>query len=227
MPGAIHSAAVDAALLAPRWSWRAVLLAAALTICIFLLLPFLETLTAPPAQDLSLRSADTAVLAPPPPPPPPRARADTRPPPPKPELELRRQRLTPLQAAMNLTMAMGDIGGDFALDFGLSSDALGDQMERLVFELGELDEPPRPLARLQPLYPVQARMRRIEGAVTVEFVVARDGSVRDIEVVSAEPGDLFVNSAVRAVRNWRFTPGTRDGRAVAARVRQRITFRLE
>jgi len=226
MPGAIHSAAVDAALLAPRWSWRAVLLAAALTICIFLLLPFLETLTAPPAQDLSLRSADTAVLAPPPPPPPPRARADTRPPPPKPELELRRQRLTPLQAAMNLTMAMGDIGGDFALDFGLSSDALGDQMERLVFELGELDEPPRPLARLQPLYPVQARMRRIEGYVELEWVVEADGTTTGIEVVASHPAQVFTAAAMDAIRRWRFTPGTRNGRSVAVRVRQRVEFKL-
>ena len=36
-----------------------------------------------------------------------------------------------------------------------------------------------------------------------------------------------MNAAVRAVKRWRFRPGTRNGAPVPVRVRQKITFRLE
>lgn len=213
----------------PRWTWRSVVLAALVSAGIYLLLPYLETLSAPPAKTTSIRSVTTAKLPPPAPPPPrvaPHA-ADTQPPPLKPELQPLRRRLAPLQASMDLSMAIGDVGGDFGVDFGISAQSLGDQVKQLVFEIGELDEPPRPLARLDPIYPPQARMRKTEGVVVVEFVVAADGSVRDMVVVSSQPGDVFTSAAIRAIERWRFTPGTRGGEAVATRVRQKVDFKLD
>lgn len=213
---------------APRWTWRSVALAGAVSLGIYLLLPYLERLSAPPDRPLALRTVATATL--PPPPPPPRVErkaAEDRLHPPKPQLEELRRRLTPMQVAMNLDMAIGEVGGDFGVDFGISAEALGEQVKQLVFEIGDLDEPPRPLARLDPIYPPQARMRRIEGHVAVEFVVAAAGTVRDVAVVAAHPGDLFISSAVRAIERWRFVPGTKGGEAVATRVRQRVEFKLE
>ena len=211
---------------APRWTWRPVILAGAVTLGIYLLLPYLERLSAPPEPTLALRSVATAQL----PPPPPRIEKKTRedqPKPPTPQLEELRRRLTPMQATMNLSMAIGEVGGDFGVDFGISAEALGAQVKQLVFEIGDLDEPPRPLARLDPIYPPQARMRKAEGHVVVEFVVAADGSVRDVAVISSQPGELFVSSAVRAIERWRFVPGNKDGESVATRVRQRVEFKLE
>lgn len=215
---------------APRWTWRSVLLAGAFSLGVYGLLPFLESLSAPPALGRTVRTVTTARLPPPPPAPPPRRRAPvaeavSRTP--RPELQENRRQLAPLRAALDLGMALGDLGGDFHVDFGLSDEALGEQVRQLVFEIGDLDEPPRPLARLMPLYPPQARMRRIEGRVVVEFVVSAEGNPRDLVVVSSEPGDVFTAAAVRAIERWRFAPGTRGREAVATRVRQKVEFRLE
>jgi len=128
---------------------------------------------------------------------------------------------------MNLNAAIGDIGGDFDLAFRVSAPELVTQVRDLIFELSELDEPPRPLARIHPAYPTQARLRAIEGVVVLQFVVSPDGTTRDIEIVKSEPVDVFDNAAMRAVKRWRFTPGTRGGEPVAVRVRQRVTFKLD
>jgi len=193
------------------------------------LLPFLERLSAPPEKTTAVRSVTTVKLPSPPPPPPriERRTAEDVTKPPTPEIQELRRRLAPIQAAMNLSMAIGEVGGDFGVDFGISAQALSDQVRHLVFEIGDLDEPPRPLARLEPIYPPQARMRKTEGVVVVEFVVAADGSVRDIVVISSQPGDIFASSAIRAIERWRFTPGTKGGEAVATRVRQRVEFKLD
>lgn len=60
----------------------------------------------------------------------------------------------------------------------------------------------------------------LPGQVTVALLVtvARDGSVQDAK--PAEPGDPTLDqAALDAVRRWSFTPATRNGVAVAARIR--------
>ena len=214
--------------MAPTWTVRSVLLAGTITLGMYLLLPYLETLSRTPERDTTLRSADTTVLPPPAQPPPPKIFEETQSQPdtPKPKLVMPQRTLSPLAAPMNLEMALGDIGGDFTIDFGVRGDDLAQQVRDMIFEIGDLDEPPRPLARLDPAYPTRARMRRIEGEVTVEFVVNPNGTVRNVEIIASQPGETFTESALRAIRSWRFTPGTKDGRAVPTRVRQKITFSL-
>ncbi|HSV99987.1 MAG TPA: energy transducer TonB [Sedimentisphaerales bacterium] len=215
--------------LSPRWTVRAVLSGIVATAGVYFLLPYLEVLSQPPARTTSIRSVDTAELPPPPPPPPQRAptpqnavKQDT----PKPKLQKARHTLTPLRASMNLQMALGDVGGDFSVDFGVDAPALTEQVRDLVFELADLDEKPRPLMPLRLIYPSQARIRKLEGIVVVEFIVLPDGGVRDTKVISSQPGEVFNEAAVQAVERWRFAPGTKEGKPVSARVRQKVEFRL-
>jgi protein TonB len=84
-----------------------------------------------------------------------------------------------------------------------------------------------PVFQVPPLYPPRARRAGIEGAVTVEFTITPDGSVKDPEVVSADPPRVFDRAVLRAIRRWRFDPRRVDGRAVEWRARKQITFRLE
>jgi len=213
----------------PRWTIRSVLLSVTLTLGMYLLLPYLETLSPEPERENTVRSVETASLAPPAPPPPPRtfeqeeAKTDT----PKPQLEVTPQQLSPIAASMNLEMALGDLSGDFSVNFGVQQTELVEQVRDMIFEIGDLDEPPRPLARLNPVYPPRARMRRIEGEVVVEFVVNPDGTVRNVEVISSRPGETFSDAAVRSIQRWRFAPGTKEGLAVPTRVRQKVTFSLQ
>jgi protein TonB len=202
--------------------------ALAATLGIYLLLPFLEGLSSVARRSVVIRPVRTAQVAPPAPPPrtdrlPEKAEPEI----PKPALRQVQRRVPPMQVPVSLAVARGNVGGDFAIDFGIHEAELAGQIRSLVFDLADLDEPPRPVARLKPVYPPQARMRRIEGFVVVEFVVSVDGTAQDVRVVEAKPEDVFGRAAVRAVRRWRFTPGIKDGEPVATRVRQRVSFELE
>ncbi len=214
---------------APAWTLRSVLLSATLTLGMYLLLPYLETLSPEPERDHVVRSIETASLTPPAPPPPPRVfeEQETQTDTPKPQLQVSPQQLSPIAASMNLEMALGDLSGDFSVNFGIQQTELVEQVRDMIFEIGDLDEPPRPLARLNPVYPPRARMRRTQGEVVVEFVVNPDGTVRNIQVISSQPGDTFTDAAVRSIQRWRFAPGTKEGLAVPTRVRQKVTFRLQ
>lgn len=65
------------------------------------------------------------------------------------------------------------------------------------------------LHRVDPIYSKEARKRKLEGQVTLRATIGRDGTVGNISVVS---GDLLLaESAIDAVREWRFEPYTQDG----------------
>ena len=54
-----------------------------------------------------------------------------------------------------------------------------------------------------------------------------DGSVGDVTVMNAEPADVFDKAAIDAVRQWRYEPVQRNGKAVEQRTRVRIRFKLQ
>jgi protein TonB len=58
----------------------------------------------------------------------------------------------------------------------------------------------------QPVYPPEARRSRTSGEVTVSFRVNADGSVGDIDIVSARPRGVFERNVQAAVRRWRYEP---------------------
>lgn len=70
----------------------------------------------------------------------------------------------------------------------------------------------KPVNRPQPPYPEAARQARISGVVTMAIVLSRSGNVVYSAPISG-PGALHAVS-VESARKWRFTPTTRDGRAV-------------
>lgn len=82
------------------------------------------------------------------------------------------------------------------------------------------------LVRMPPEYPAQARMRRIEGFVDVEFTVDQEGRVRDVSVVNADPPGIFDRAAISSVRYWKFAPKQENGQPVQVVARQRIEFEL-
>jgi len=84
-----------------------------------------------------------------------------------------------------------------------------------------------PTTRIEPTYPPRALRAGVEGSVTVEFTITTDGSVKDIEVIEADPPDIFNNAVIRAVKRWKFPPETVDGKAVERRARQDIKFTLK
>jgi TonB family protein len=93
------------------------------------------------------------------------------------------------------------------------------------FRPGSGIEPPRLLSEVKPDYPEDARRRGVEGAVDLEIVVRRDGSVGDIKILKGLSADLN-NRAVQAVRQWRFSPARRLGAPVDVIVEVSVEFKM-
>ncbi|NNF40572.1 MAG: energy transducer TonB, partial [Woeseiaceae bacterium] len=83
------------------------------------------------------------------------------------------------------------------------------------------------LKYVAPKYPRAAQRRNLSGWVDVLFTVKGDGSVKDVEVQDSEPGDVFANSAIRAVEKWEFEPVIENGSVVEKRAGVRMMFALE
>jgi TonB family protein len=84
---------------------------------------------------------------------------------------------------------------------------------------------PRILAETKPQYTAQAMRDRAQGSVRMECVVLPDGTVGDVRINEGLHPDLD-REAVRALRKWRFAPGTKDGVAVPVQVEVEMTFTL-
>ena len=90
---------------------------------------------------------------------------------------------------------------------------------------GACDRPPRLVSGRVPAFPAIAALEGRGGFASVSFVIAKDGSTREIEVLRAsEP--VFGEVSRRAVMRWRFEPARKDGEAVDLRVVQRFPFNI-
>ena len=78
--------------------------------------------------------------------------------------------------------------------------------------------------RVAPVYPAQARLLRLEGTVILAAVVMEDGTVGDVNVV--EGAAVLAQSAVDAVKHWRYQPYELDGKPVKKETRITIDFKF-
>lgn len=77
---------------------------------------------------------------------------------------------------------------------------------------------------LQPQYPQRALDRGISGTVEIEYLVDTDGVPRNLQVVSADPPEVFDRAALAAIRRWRYEPVIDDGVPVEVPTRAVIRF---
>lgn len=84
-----------------------------------------------------------------------------------------------------------------------------------------------PSARFQPAptYPRDLKSLGEDGTATVAFSVDVNGNVFNASIVRTSHSS-FGEQALRAVRQWRFDPGIKDGKRVAFRMVQTFTFTL-
>ncbi len=80
------------------------------------------------------------------------------------------------------------------------------------------------IRRVNPIYPPEARIQRLAGLVTLDVTVAEDGSIHNIKVVSGSA--LLASAATTAVKEWRYSPSTLDGKAIEVQKRITINFKL-
>jgi protein TonB len=90
--------------------------------------------------------------------------------------------------------------------------------------LGGNVEEARLANRVQPVYPALARQARITGVVVLHAIIAKDGTISQLEVISGHP--LLVQSALDAVKQWRYQPEVLNGDPVEVDTTITVTFQL-
>ncbi len=75
---------------------------------------------------------------------------------------------------------------------------------------------------VNPAYPPEALAQKLHGAVVLQALVGRDGSIQDLKIVRG----YFVlgRAAIAAVKQWRFQPYTLDGHAASTQTLITINF---
>ena len=78
---------------------------------------------------------------------------------------------------------------------------------------------------VSPEYPQVARAAQLEGDVLLEAIVTADGKVTNVSVVrSVHP--LLDESARKAVRQYEYAPGRRNGVPESTTIRLTVSFRM-
>jgi TonB family protein len=97
-----------------------------------------------------------------------------------------------------------------------------------VYRPGGGVKPPRLVSEVKPNYTREAMDAHIQGSVRLEAVVLTTGEIGDVEVTqSLDTVYGLDDEAVKAIRQWRFEPGTKDGKPVAVRVEVEMSFKLK
>jgi len=88
-----------------------------------------------------------------------------------------------------------------------------------------VSEMPVVLSEVRPLYPKEAKEKRLEGAVSLDVLIDDQGNVRQVSVIDGD--DLFRAGAVEAMKKFKFKPAKVDGKSVTVRIRYSLKFKLE
>ncbi len=81
------------------------------------------------------------------------------------------------------------------------------------------------LNRVEPVYPRIATLSGIQGQVKLHAIIARDGSVQSLNVISGHP--LLAAAALDAVRQWRYRPYLLNGEPVEVETFITVNFRRD
>lgn len=137
---------------------------------------------------------------------------------PQPKLDFTPELVQPQLAAVT--------GPDFGVSVDLGGIGASGAGEKFVFEAFELDEQPRPIAKVPPVYPYKAREQGIEGIVQIKMLINIDGTIGDLIIIDARPRNLFEEAVLKTVPRWKFSPGKIEGKPVTAWVVTTVRFEL-
>ena len=101
-------------------------------------------------------------------------------------------------------------------------------VDRAFYEEGDEGvQLPALVEEVHPSYTSEAKEARLVGSVMLSAVVDQAGRVASVEVTESLDSELGLdNEAVVALRQWRFSPGTRFGEPVPVRVDVEMRFSL-
>ena len=79
--------------------------------------------------------------------------------------------------------------------------------------------------KVEPVYPHIAAISGIQGQVKLHAIIARDGRIQSLNVISGHP--LLAHAALDAVEKWRYRPYVLNGERVEVETFITINFRKE
>ena len=106
-----------------------------------------------------------------------------------------------------------------------STETMKEVVKEMVFSMEDLDQKPVAVAQISPVHPRDLLKAKVEGQVTLLFVVDEQGRVEDPRVENSTRSE-FEKPALEAVRKWKFKPGTKEGAPVKTYIRQPIRFSI-
>lgn len=78
--------------------------------------------------------------------------------------------------------------------------------------------------KVVPAYPPLARTARIQGAVILQAVISKSGTIENLKLLSGHP--MLTAAAVEAVRQWRYRPYILNGEPVEVETQITVNFSL-
>ena len=86
-------------------------------------------------------------------------------------------------------------------------------------DAGQLNNP-------APIYPSMSRRLREEGIVVLEILIKADGTVGEIKIKNSSGFKRLDETAVKAVKRWRYQPATQGGKSIDFWYEQPLEFSL-
>jgi periplasmic protein TonB len=78
-----------------------------------------------------------------------------------------------------------------------------------------------------PIYPTMSRRLGEQGTVTLRVLITPEGQAAEIKIIKSSGSARLDQSAIDAIRVWRFVPAQRAGQPIAEWYEWRWEFRLD
>ena len=75
-----------------------------------------------------------------------------------------------------------------------------------------------------PDYPLLARQMKVQGAVSLQALIARDGTIQELQILSGP--SILAAAAREAVKQWHFKPFLQNGQPVETQARITVNFTI-
>lgn len=137
----------------------------------------------------------------------------------------------------SFSVAAGELRPGTSADSGPAADASGRNgpaqtapvsllPQPQYYPSNELDTRPGIMVHIKPDYPEQAIASQISGKAVIRLYINERGSIDDAVAISGTPPGVFEESALRAFREARFSPGAKGGIPVKCYITLEVNFEL-
>jgi TonB family protein len=126
-----------------------------------------------------------------------------------------------VKTTVTISFKITDRKPDISAKYLLPSEPPIDQ----IVKIGPGVTPPRTFYTPDPEYTKAAQQDKVQGVVVLSCVISATGTPLGVSVTRSLRPDLD-QKAIEAVRQWRFRPGTKEGKSVAVRASVEVMFHL-